>query len=182
MCTAVLKEVVSHYNSNASNVFACSLDATKAFNRVNCVKPVNPLLERNLPSVIIRLLFHSYSRQFVYTWWNGAFSDPIYTYIYIYIYEHGVKQGDVLSPILLCIYFDELLKRIERTVIGCHNGNHFYGGLGYADDVVLLSPTVCGLQLLINTCENFAAEHNVTFNSRKTVCTYFGSRNIIACR
>ena len=95
--------------------------------------------------------------------------------------ENGVKQGGVLSPILFSIYFDELLKRIERTGIGCHIGHHFYGGLGYADDVVLLSPTVRGLQLLINTCEKFATEHNVTFNSRKTVCTYFESRNIIAC-
>ena len=175
MCTAVLKEVVSHYNSNGSNVFACSLDATKAFDRVNYVKLFNLLLERNLPGVIIRLLFDSYSRQFVHTRWNSAFSDPIPM-------ENGVKQGGVLSPILFCIYFDELLKRIERTGIGCHIGHHFYGGLGYADDVVLLSPTVRGLQLLINTCEKFATEHNVTFNSRKTVCTYFGSRNIITCR
>ena len=38
MCTAVLKEVLSHYNSNGSNVFVCSLDI---------------LLERNLPGVII---------------------------------------------------------------------------------------------------------------------------------
>ena len=53
-----------------------------------------------------------------------------------------------------CIYFDELLKRIERTGIGCHIGHHFYGGLRYADDVVLLNPTVCGLQLLIIICEN----------------------------
>ena len=154
MCTAVLKEVVSHYNSNGSNVFACSLDATKAFDRVNYVKLFNLLLERNLPGVIIRLLFDSYSRQFVHTRWNSALSDPIPM-------ENGVKQGGVLSPILFCIYFDELLKRIERTGIGCHIGHHFYGGLGYADDVVLLSPTVRGLQLLINTCEKFATEHNV---------------------
>ena len=124
--------------------------------------------------MIIRLLFDSYSRQFVYTRWNSA--------LYPIPMENGVKQGGVLSPILFCIYFDELLKRIERTGIGCHIGHHFYGGLGYADDVVWISPTVCGLQLLISTCEKFATEHNVTFNSRKTVCTYFGSRNIIACR
>ena len=150
-------------------------DTTKAFDRVNYVKLFNLLLERNLPGVIIRLLFDSYSRQFVFTRWNSALSDPIPM-------ENGVKQGGVLSPILFCIYFDELLKGIERTGIGCHIGHHFYGGLGYADDVVLLSPTVYGLQLLINTCEKFATEHNVTFDSRKTVCTYFGSRNIIACR
>ena len=116
MCTAVLKEVVSHYISNGSNVFARSLAAAKAFDKMNCVKLFNFLLESNLPGVIIRLLFHSYSRQFVYTRWNSAFSDPIPM-------ENGVKQGGELSPILLCIYFDELLKRIERTEISCHNGH-----------------------------------------------------------
>ena len=34
--------------------------------------------------------------------------------------------------------------------------------------------------LLIDTCEKFATEHNVTLNSRKTVWTSFGSRNILA--
>ena len=91
MCTAVLKEFVSHYNSNGSNVFACSLDATKAFDRVNYVKLFNLLLERNLPGVIIRLLFDSYSRQFVYTRWNSALSDPIPM-------ENGVKQGGCTVP------------------------------------------------------------------------------------
>ena len=100
----------------------------------------------------------------------------------ITIMENGVMQGGLLSPILFCIYFDELLKRIERTGIGCHIGHHFYGGLGYANDVVLLSPTICRLQLLINTCDKFVIEHNVAFNSWNTVYTYFGSWNIIACR
>ena len=102
----------------------------------------------------------------------------IYYFIFIFFFFGG---GGYCPRYFFGIYLDELLKRIERTGIGCHIGHHFDGGLGYADDVVLLSPTVCGLLLLINTSEEFANEHNVTFNSRKTVCSYFWSRHIIAC-
>ena len=36
--------------------------------------------------------------------------------------ENGVKQGGVLSPTLFCIYFDELLRRLRETDVGCHIG------------------------------------------------------------
>ena len=41
--------------------------------------------------------------------------------------ENGVKQGGVLSPIIFCVYFDELLKRIESSGMGCYIGHYFYG-------------------------------------------------------
>ena len=34
----------------------------------------------------------------------------------------GVKQGDVLPPILFALYTDELLERLEQTKLGCHLG------------------------------------------------------------
>ena len=64
--------------------------------------------DRNLPGVVLRLLFDIYSRQFVYTRWNGELSQPISM-------ENGVKQGGVLSPILFCIYMDELITRLRNT-------------------------------------------------------------------
>ena len=64
--------------------------------------------------------------------------------------EYGVKQGGVLSPILFCVYFDELLKRLESSGMGCYIGHHFYGCVGYADDVKLLCPSINGLQSMIN--------------------------------
>ena len=36
----------------------------------------------------------------------------------------------------------------------------FVGIVGYADDVILLSPTMDGLQDMVKTCEEFAQVHN----------------------
>ena len=55
--------------------------------------------------------------------------------------ENVVKQGGVLSPILFCVYFDELLKRLESSGMGWFIGHHFYGCVGYADDVKLVCPS-----------------------------------------
>ena len=69
--------------------------------------------------------------------------------------ENGVKQGGVLSPTLFCIYFDELLRRLEGTGVGCHIGHMSYASFGYADDIILLSPSICGLEILVKTAETF---------------------------
>ena len=68
--------------------------------------------------------------------------------------ENDVKQGGALSPLLFCIYFDELLKRIDRSEMGCYINYQFYGCVGYADDVELLGPSVNVLLSMINVYEN----------------------------
>ena len=78
MCTAMIKEVVAHYTSNGSFVYGCLLDATKAFDRVNCGKLFSLLYDRNLPGVVIRFLLDSYSRQNVFTRWNNVLSNAIH--------------------------------------------------------------------------------------------------------
>ena len=170
MCTAVIKEVVAHYTSNGSFVYGFLIDAIKAFDRVNYGKLFSLLCERNLPGVVIRFLLDSYSRQNVFTRWNNVLSNAIHV-------ENGVKKGGVLSPILFCVYFDELLKDPESSGMGCYIGHHFYGCVGYADDVKLLCPSINGLQSMMNVCENFSDEFDVTFNTKKTLCICYGSDN-----
>ena len=53
-------------------------------------------------------------------------------------------------------------------------GHKFYGALAYADDLVLLSPSVKALQEMINLCEIFGTEYSLQFNERKTECIRFG--------
>ena len=33
--------------------------------------------------------------------------------------------------------------------VGCHMGTHFVGSLGFADDIILLCPTLYGLKTMI---------------------------------
>ena len=46
----------------------------------------------------------------------------------------------------------------------------------YADDTVLLAPSAVSLQKLINACSQFAADNDMIFNYKKTVCMYIKSK------
>ena len=67
------------------------------------------------------------------------------------------------------MYTDELSSHLVRSSYGCHylgSVNHLY----YADDMVLLSPTPFGLQKLLDVCADYALDHDMVFNTKKTVC------------
>ena len=89
----------------------------------------------------------TYTNQNMTVKWNNAHSTAI----------HGVKQGGVLSPILLnCIYVDNLFHLLKTKGSGCHIGSHFCGAFGYADDIIVLSSSVSGLQSMLDSCNDFA--------------------------
>ena len=66
--------------------------------------------------------------------WNNQYSDW-------FEINSGVKQGGVLSPVLFCVYIDDLLIALKSTGYGCFVGHMFTGVLAYADDLVLLAPS-----------------------------------------
>jgi len=52
----------------------------------------------------------------------------------------------------------------------------FVGCILYADDIILLSATVDGLQKMLNTCSGTAEKLCLTFNCKKSVCIAIGPR------
>ena len=162
-CTFVLQEIINLYQRNSSSLYLVLLDASQAFDRVHYCKLFDVMLKRNVCSFTVRLLINiMYTTQRLRVKWGNTVSDS-------FTCANGVKQGGVQSPILFCIYMDELLIRLSKAGIGCHVGNSFFGALCYADDVTLLSPSRNSMSQLLSICEEFAEEYNVKFNSTKSV-------------
>ena len=147
-------------------MYATLLDASKAFDLVSLEKLFQILEKKGLPYSVMRLLIDMYQRQRVRTIWNGEVSD-------FFSSSNGVRQGGVLSPILFTVYIDVLLQRLEASQIGCVVGGEYLGVLGYADDVTLLAPTVDALKSMLQMCETFGREFDISYNPRKTVCIQF---------
>ncbi len=166
LCTAILKDVASHYVNQGSKVYCCLVDASKAFDRVRHDALFQLLYDRGLPPTIINFLVDSYTRQRVRAAWLGEHSE---TFNVI----NGVRQGGVLSPVLFTLYMDELIKELEAAGDGCYIGHMFFGALGYADDLTLLAPTVQGLARMLKVCEKFGLQFDIKFNEKKTVCICF---------
>ena len=52
-------------------------------------------------------------------------------------------------------------------------GNMVVNHLMFADDICVFSPSINGLQCLLNICGDYAAEHEITFNCNKTIGVLF---------
>ena len=62
----------------------------------------------------------------------------------------GVRQGGVPSPFLFNLYVDELIYELEASDTGCCVCGKFIGcTIMYADDLLLLSASVSGLQYYV---------------------------------
>jgi len=138
MCTLVLKETLSYHVNNRSNVFCSFLDVSKAFDKVHYCKLFRILIEHRVPPGVIRILMNLYKGHAVRVMWNGVYSG-------FFTGLNGVKQGGVISPVLFCLYIDNLLIQLAQSAVGCHIGNTFVGALAYADDIVMVAPTPSAL-------------------------------------
>ena len=82
--------------------------------------------------------------------------------------SNGIRQGGQLSPLLYNVCTDD--HHLQATGVGCYVGGAWVNSLSYADDMVLLAPTVTALQTVLETCRAYAAPHDIVYNTTKTVC------------
>ena len=90
-------------------------------------------------------------------------------YSFPFTITKGVRQGGVLSPYVFAVYLDEL----SMIQGGMHWGNMVVNHLMFADDICVFSPSISGSQCLLNICGDYAAEHENTFNCKKTIGVLF---------
>ena len=59
-------------------------------------------------------------------------------------------------------------------------GNEIINHLMYADDLVIMAPSVVGLSTLLRICELFGASHDkiMIFNQKKSAYVYFISKTL----
>ena len=88
---------------------------------------------------------------------------------------HGVHQGGVLSPVLFNIYVDNILSRLNNR--GYIIKNVTVGSFMYADDLILLSPSLTELQDMINICCQELVDINLKFNFKKSFGLRVGKRH-----
>ena len=90
---------------------------------------------------------------------------------------NGVKQGGVISPILFCVYMDNLLNELTNSGYGCYMGGVFAGAFAYADDLKMLTPSVWAVHQMAHICENYAQRYDVTFNAKKSQVIIYKAQN-----
>ncbi|CAG2225803.1 unnamed protein product [Mytilus edulis] len=82
--------------------------------------------------------------------------------------EAGVRQGDNLAPTLFAVFVDDLVTEINRIGKGINIGTDSLSCLLYADDIVLISDTVDGLQSLLHCVTDWSKTWRLKVNTDKT--------------
>src|ERR1700690_652683 len=158
-----LRQVVEYFNDRGSNVYIASLDASKAFDRVNHFQLFVILMKMGLPPSFVNIIVNWYSKLFVVIRWNGYNSTPLSVL-------SGVRQGGILSPILFNVYVNCIIRTLRKEDRGCHVYNIFLGCIMYADDLLLISGSVLDLQKMLDSCGLVGDNLGIKFNSKKSAC------------
>ena len=64
--------------------------------------------------------------------------------------------------------------KLKTLNVGCHVSGMFVRCLLYADDIVLISPSVIGLQEMLDKCHEISDTVSLQFNVRKCHCLVVG--------
>lgn len=155
-----LKHTVRYYTDRKTPVYACFLDLSKAFDRVS-YQLLWSKLEKVLPPEIVNLFKYWYSNQLNSVRWSKGVSE-------MYRLECGVRQGGLTSPKLFNLYMNQLIVELSNTYAGCSIDGTMVNNISYADDMVLLCPSICGLRDLLKICENYALRHGMQYNDKKS--------------
>jgi hypothetical protein len=152
-----------------SNVYVCLLDAVKAFDRVNHFGLLAKLGKKGLGKEML-LLLHSWLNSLKFSVrWNSFVSRP-------FVAQSGILQGSLISPKLFNVYINDMLVELNCSGYGCKFGNINAATIAYADDVLLLSGSLVGLQSLVNICVEYGLKFGISFNAAKSVSMVFSNQ------
>jgi len=154
-----LRSVVDYYCKSGSTITICSLDISKAFDRVDHYALLTLLMDRQvgLPKQFIVMLSW-FQCCVAAVRWGRSLS-------FFFTIHAGVRQGGLLSPLLFSVYMDVLIHRLRHSGLGCKVLQQYFGCIVYADDIIMLSHNLNAMRRMLQICEQFALDLDVKFNS-----------------
>jgi hypothetical protein len=161
-----VRTLVEHFVSGGSTVNLCAIDLSKAFDKVNHCALFIKLMQRNIPVELLCIFENWFDKCFTCVKWKSVMSS-------FFKIEFGVRQGAVLSPHLFAIYLNDIVSRLNINQRVCI--------VLYADDILLIAPSIAELQLLFNVCELELAWLDMSINAHKSCCVRIGLRANVNC-
>lgn len=162
----VLNTVIRHKFAKKESVFACFIDAEKAFDKIDRDLLFYKLLNIGVDGKMYNSIKNIYSQSFNSVSLNGLLTNWFTS-------DCGVKQGDTLSPTLFGIFVNDLISDVKQLDKGIQLGNEKVSILVYADDIVILANTEEDLQCMMNKIADWGKKWRVKFSGSKSNVVHF---------
>lgn len=168
------RKIVDYYVNNGSTVNLCVLYISKAFDKMNHHGLFLKLMSKSIPVNLLSVLEFWFSNCLTFVKWMGVFSKGFQL-------NCGIRQGGVLSPYLFALYIDDINHTVAVSRLGCHIGSLCTSIIMFADDLLLLAPSVSALQKLLYLCESDLNFYDLAINPNKSYCIRIGPRYNFEC-
>ena len=134
---------------------------SKTFDRVNHSLLFRKLIKNEINLSVLRLLQFWYNNQRMIVEWGECVLQSFGV-------TNGGRQGGVLNPFLFSLCMFELSIRQSDVKLGFFVANIPVNHLLHADDLCCFSPSLDGLQDLLNVYSHYAVEHGMVIINDKS--------------
>ena len=164
-----LRTLIEKYvKNNKEKIYACFVDFRKAFDSIWHEGLFYRLLEYGISGKIYKLINSLYMKNYCAVKVNNYKSKS-------FRYQRGVRQGCILSAILLNLFLNELPLALSTKTTDpfiLPNGTSL-NCLLYADDLVIISKSKFGLENSLRVLESFNQKWLLDINDKKTKIVVF---------
>ena len=168
----VLSSVIRNRKSRGQSTYCAYIDFKKAFDWVN----------RDLLLYKLSTLFDIHGRLFnnlanIYSMSNSQLRlNGLLTETFDV--TSGVRQGDVMSPILFSMFLNDLATGIKELNCGIELNDLMLSILLYADDIVLIAPSEEALQKMLDFVSAWCRKWRMAVNNDKTKVIHFRKSSV----
>ena len=116
----------------SERTFIVFIDYSEACGTVSHIQMFNIFNNMGFSRYIVALIQAFYEKQSAIVRWNGSHTKPFFI-------EKGVRQGCILSPLLFCVYTEQVMREADITESIAVIGRRSLSNTRYTDVTALCS-------------------------------------------
>ena len=172
----ILNEIIQDATENNKELWILSQDLAKAYDRVNIYMLKKAMDRLKIPQTFTKLILNLFNNRKNQVLTAVGTTDPYDVLI-------GIDQGEIISPILWCIYYDPLLCEIKNRHLGYNiiekYKNNVYdriyeeqkfqlSSMAYMDDTQWITENKEKLEEILKIADSFYLLNDIQVNKEKS--------------
>ena len=169
-----IKTIIDKYRiTKKKDLYMCFVDFKKAFDTIWHTGLLYKLQQIGINGLFYKMIKDMYTKVRCKVKTKDGLTPSIASNV-------GVRQGDVLSPMLFNIYINDIAEILDKPQCDLTElGNAVIRCLMYADDLVLISTSRNGLQHQLDILQEYCQKWHLTVNIQKTKVMAFTKKQNI---